>query len=58
MTQKSRPAILQFPAQPQRVSAWKPANNEDICLEYYAKHSVTSKKDMEKELASCLISKP
>ncbi|MCA9399918.1 MAG: acyl-CoA thioesterase [Candidatus Omnitrophica bacterium] len=43
---------------PRKVPIWEPTNNEDICLEYYAKQSMILKKDMEKELASCLISKP
>lgn len=42
---------------PKKVPSWQPTNNEDTCLEYYAKQSMTLRKDMEKELASCLIMK-
>jgi len=40
-----------------KIPFWEPTNNEDICLEHYAKQSMTLRKDMEKELVSCLITK-
>lgn len=42
---------------PREVPRWQPVTNEDICLEEYAKRSMALRKDIGKELASCLISK-
>ena len=41
---------------PTQVPTWKPLSKEDICLEDYAKKSMELRKNIEKELNSCLLS--